>query len=508
MKNNNLIKCVVTDLDDTIWDWLNMWHGSFNPYFEEIKTKYNIEDDVLKADFKKLHQKYNTTEVSFAYDELTSLSDDDKLNITVKPRKGKSIYHKYNSNKKSKLKLYDGVLETLIELKSKGVLIIGFTESNAFFTKYRIKHLGLDGVFDCIYSPLDTGIPKSTYKVYDDDFWEPKKTEIRYLSKSIKKPDSEILGIILRDFKVKNENAIYIGDKIDRDMRMAIDTSVTSVFAQYGSEINNDKYELLKEVTHWTAEDVAREIDFQNRHKNDEITPDYILKSKFSEILSFFTFSPYENKLDLTQIPNVISIWSDIVKVQQHFNDIALRIRNLSLTAFTFIIATLGYIIKENIYFQFGTLEINAISIISFIGSLIIWCFLFMDKNWYHRYLIGASKQASFIESKWEEILPELGLSNSISKESSFKFLRIDLNSNKRFRFFYYPLITVLIIFGFASLFIDSKEETKQVLKQVLIENKKLAGEKIMYKKSIDSLKLALKKSDNSLKLIGHNNLK
>ena len=39
MNNNNLIKCVVTDLDDTIWDWLNMWHGSFSPYFEEIKTK-------------------------------------------------------------------------------------------------------------------------------------------------------------------------------------------------------------------------------------------------------------------------------------------------------------------------------------------------------------------------------------------------------------------------------------------------------------------------------------
>jgi len=509
MTNNNLIKCVVTDLDDTIWDWLNMWHGSFNPYFEEIKTRYNIKDSVLKEDFKKLHQKYNTTEVSFAYDELTSLSDTDKLNITKKPKKGKSIYHKYNSNKKSKLKLYDGVLETLIELKSKGVLIIGFTESNAFFTKYRIKHLGLDGIFDCIYSPLDTGIPRSTHQVYDDKFWEPQKTEIRYLSKSIKKPDSEILGIILRDFKVKNENAIYIGDKIDRDIRMAIDTGVTSVYAQYGSEINNSKYELLKEVTHWTEEDVTREIEFQNKHRNEEITPDYTLKNSFREILTFFSFSAYEDKLNLELIPNVISIWSDTVKVQQHFNDIALRIRNLSLTAFTFIIATLGYIIKENIYFKFGFLEIKAITIISFIGSLIIWCFLFMDKNWYHRYLIGAVKQSTFLENKWNKILPEMGLSNSISKESSFKYWGMDLNSNKRFSFFYYPLIAVLFIFGLASMYVDlsikNKTENTTEFDMLLNKNYKLTEEKLKEIKYVDSLKLELFKTENRLKILKNN---
>ncbi|TDX11304.1 HAD family hydrolase [Flavobacterium sp. S87F.05.LMB.W.Kidney.N] len=477
--NDKIIKCVVTDLDDTIWDWLNMWYGSFYPYFKEIKTRYEIDDTILKADFKKLHQKYNTTEVSFAYDELTSLSSANKLDIIAKPKKGKSIYHNYNSNKKSKLKLYDGVLETLVELKSKGVLIIGFTESNAFFTKYRIKHLGLDGIFDCIYSPLDTGIPQNTHRVYDDEFWEPKLTEIRYLSKSTKKPDSEILGIILRDFKVKNENAIYIGDKIDRDIRMAIDTGVTSVYAKYGSEIDNKKYQLLKEVTHWTSEDVAREIEFQNKHKNDEITPDYTLNYSFNEILSHFSFSSYQDKLNIDLLPTVVSIWSDTVKVQQHFNDIGLRIRNLSLTAFTFIIATLGYIIKENLIFNVGNYEIKAVSLIALIGALIIWCFLFMDKNWYHKYLVGASIQASCIENKWNKLLPELNLSTSISKQStyqyyfvnfkSFKKFGVTLNSNKRFRFFYYPLIGVLLVFSFASFFMDSNASKDKVKdKQVI----------------------------------------
>jgi len=42
-----------------------------------------------------------------------------------------------------------------LELKEKGIKIAAFTESYVFFTKYRLKHLGLDGFIDCIYSPKD-----------------------------------------------------------------------------------------------------------------------------------------------------------------------------------------------------------------------------------------------------------------------------------------------------------------------------------------------------------------
>ncbi|WP_167398294.1 HAD family hydrolase [Flavobacterium crocinum] len=488
MTKHNIKNCVVTDLDDTMWDWLGMWYNSFNPYFNEIRESFNIDEDVLKADFKNLHQQYKTTEVSFAFEELTSLSDENKKKITKKPLTGKSILHKYNSNKKSNLRLYDGVLKTLLHLKSQGVLIIGFTESNAFFTKYRIKNLELDGIFDCIYTPLDTGAPKSVDKFYDDEHWEPIKTEIRYLSKSIKKPDSEILEIILRDFQVAKENAIYIGDKIDRDIRMALDAGVTSIYAKYGSEIASDKYKLLKEVTHWTDEDVKREQEFHEKHRNEEIKPDLILEESFSQLLNYISFTSYEKKLNKDLIPNIISIWSDVVKVQQHFNDIALRIRNLALTAFTFIIATLGYIVKENIVFYIGGKEINSITVFSFLGALIIFCFCFMDRYWYHKFLIGAVSQASFIENKWYKIIPEIGLSNAITKQSGFYVgfgrFKTKLDSKKRFWFFYAPLILIFCVFFVSSFFLDNDKKAKT------IENLKIKnGEQL---KEIDSLRIKL----------------
>ena len=494
----NFIKsCVVTDLDDTVWDWLNMWYNSFNPYFEEIKTKFNLDDAALKADFKKLHQKYNTTEVSFAYGELTTLSDDNKNAINKKPSAlEKSIYHKYNSNKKSNLQLYEGVLETLNSLKSQGVLIIGFTESNAFFTKYRLKHLGLDGLFDCIYTPLDTGVPKSAHKVYDENYWEPKKTEIRYLSKSMKKPDSEILGIILRDFKVKKENAIYIGDKIDRDIRMANDAGVTSVFASYGSIIDGGKYKLLTEVTHWSDEDVIREQEYKDKHKNDQIRPDFTLVKSYSEIFNFFQFTSYE-KLDKDMIPNIITIWSQIVTVQQHFNDIGLKIRNLTLTAFTFIIAALGYVVKEDIVFYLGKIEIKAITIFSFLGAIIMSIFFFMDKYWYHKFLLGSVSQATKIENRWGKLIPELGLSNAISNKSRFQVLwRFTFDSKRRFNFFYPPLIVSFIFLFIASFWLtdnNAENNTKlnynsKAFEKLYIENSKLTDQNKKAERKNDSL--------------------
>jgi FMN phosphatase YigB (HAD superfamily) len=463
MKEGRIINCVITDLDDTIWNWLEMWHSSFKPYFDEIVLSTKVNPDLLKADFKKLHQKYGTTEVSFAFDELKCLNESQKKKITDKPLLGKSILHKYYSNKKKSLKTYPGVIETLNKLKNKGVLIIGFTESNAFFTKTRLKHLDIDGLFDCIYTPVDSGIPENTHRYYAEDYWEPKLTEIRHLSRHDRKPNKEILEIILRDFKLKKDHTVYIGDKLDRDIQMAIDTGVTSIYASYGHVIDNEKYELLKEVTHWTDDDVKREIEFKEKFLNKEIEPNYKLLNSFGEFLNHFNFKQNDLKLNIELLPNVIAVWNKITEVQQHFNDIALKIRNLALTTFTFIIAGIGFLYKENISFLFFNCNIPVSAIFSILGALIIWVFYFMDKHWYHKFLLGSVKQSSKIENKWNKIFPEIGLSNSISNESNYDFkkfcFKFKSNSNRRFMFFYRPLIWSLIIITSIILVFNQQEK-------------------------------------------------
>ncbi len=289
MKN---IRLLITDLDDTIWDWLSMWYNSFLPYFTDIKEISGIEEDVLIESFKKLHQKYHSSEVSFAYNDLDGLKKEEKKNIEQKKSKnGRSIIHNYYYNKKHNLNLYPNVLSTLLKIKSKGTLIVGFTESNSFFTQYRIKTLDIDGLFDSIYTPADIGIPKKVKRYYEEDYWDLKDTKIRILPKGTKKPNPEILLKIAKDYIVPLKEIVYIGDKLDRDIYMANSSNITSIYAVYGSNINNKAYNLLKKVTHWTKLEVEREIIFKKNINKKTIKPDYSIND-FKELLNLFNFIP------------------------------------------------------------------------------------------------------------------------------------------------------------------------------------------------------------------------
>jgi hypothetical protein len=67
----------------------------------------------------------------------------------------------YRSQRRGHLILYPTVAETLLKIKGAGARIIGYTESLAFYSNYRVRRLGLDGVFDYIFSRKDHDIPAS-----------------------------------------------------------------------------------------------------------------------------------------------------------------------------------------------------------------------------------------------------------------------------------------------------------------------------------------------------------
>lgn len=446
------VNVVITDLDDTIWDWLTMWYNSFEPYLTRISNEFNVDIDNLKGDFKKIHQKYHSAETSFIYSELETLTEDQKHRIeSITGTDKKNILHEFYSNKKHNLFPYDGVRKTLQELKQKGTLVIGFTESNAFFTKYRLKHLELDGLFDFIYAPMDKEVPESVNLYYEEGFWEPKITEFRYLSAGTKKPAPEILNIIIKDNNIDKEKAIYIGDKLIKDISMANEAGVKSVHAYYGEKLATKEYELLREVTHWTDEEVRIEKEYKEQFENTTIA-NFTLKKSFTELNKYFNFEYFPYKPNIENVTHVIDIWKKTVDVQQHFNEIGLKIRNLAITIYTFILGAVGYTYTNDLIFYNRPISLW----ISILGICSLLAFYYMDKYWYHRFLKGSGITAGNIEKTWSKILPELKLSTNISKESSHKFLffkNTKIDSNKKFYIFYGLLILPLIIIALAFFF-------------------------------------------------------
>ncbi len=458
------VNFVITDLDDTIWDWLSMWHASFNPFLERISNELGINKSELKNDFKQLHQKYGTTEASFIIEELKLLNAEQREKIYEELSYNKGIMHEYYSNKKHNLRLYEGVLKTLTSIKSKGAMIVGFTESHSFYTKYRLKTLNLDGLIDCIYAPIDAGVPDSVKKFYGEGHWEPQKTEFRYLARAVKKPNAEILEIILKDFNAEKENTIYIGDKLDRDVYMAQQAHITSVYAQYGHKIVGPEYDLLREVTHWTHEDVQREIKFKEEFKGKSIIPDIVLQNSFKEIEDFVEFYLFDRTDKKENLKNVIDAWKKVVDVQQHFNDIELKIRNYALTVFTATVAAIGFLEKEKIEFQFWGWVVPASVLLSVVGLFVLTAFWYMDRYWYHKLLLGAVKQGAFIENRYSNMLPELGLTNAIGEASPQKLrlikLKIKIHSSNKYWIFYGLLFLPLLILSF-TLFLGHQKKAE-----------------------------------------------
>ncbi len=442
------IELIITDLDDTIWTWQAMWEASFIPYLNRISQTFGIPLPTLKADFKKLHEKYGSSEVSYAYRELASIEKQHQAKFEKGTPEAISIIHEYYRNRKTALKLFDGVFVTLKNLKLKGTRIIGFTESNVFYTKQRLKHLHLDKLFDRIYSPEDHGLPPSVERYYPAEYWEPESVAFYALPRGTKKPNPDILLKIIRDQKADHFKTIYIGDKPSKDILMANQAKVTSVLVTYGGKTNTENYDLLREVTHWTEEDVNKEKEPKSAMVECLQKEDFSI-ANFSDLLNHFNFIKFDKYSDSDK-SNLVEIWKTTTEVNKHFNDIEMRIRGLAMTLFTFLFTAIGFAVKENSYVEYQHYVFHLGMLISFFGCVGMFAFYFMDELWYHRLLVGSVNKAAEIEKDLKTIYPSVDLAVGIRDNSPLSFFGLEIRSKHKIRIFY-----LILIISFLAVFIS-----------------------------------------------------
>ncbi len=409
---NKKVSLIITDLDNTLYDWLGIWHGSFRAMFDEVYRISGIDPNVLKAEFRTVFQKHGTSEYAFALQELPSLL---KLHSKDEiPQVFSPAISAFRQARRANLIPYPGVIDTLKSLKAQGCLIVGYTESMSFYTNYRLRKLGLDLLLDFIYSPEDHELPadfkREQIRKYPEEHYALRGTIHKHTPKGEVKPNPKLLRDIISSVGGELGRTIYIGDSLMKDIAMAKDAGVTDIWAQYGAGTQRPEYELLRSVSHWPESTVQLE-------KTVEVVPSYALQNDFSEVLSMFTFVPFnEDKGDRTD--RVLEMWKTTVGVQQHFNDLELRIRNYAVTLLVAVIGVTAVALKEN----------NVVEIVNFkttlptallIAGIVGWtAFYFMDRFWYHRLLIGSVRHGREIEKANAAKFPEIQLASAISAAS------------------------------------------------------------------------------------------
>ena len=276
---------LITDLDNTLWDWFAAWHTSFAAMLDRLTELSGVPASVLEPEIRKIHQLRGTSEYSNLLNELPSLraemTGEDEPAIVYD-----DALHTLHSERKKNTQLYPGVLETLTELRERGIKIAAYTESVAYWTEWRIRHTGLDGIIDVLYSAPDHELPEGltfeAMRTADPSEYGLRSTKHHYVEKGAIKPNVAVLQSILRDCSTSAQNAVYVGDSLMKDIAMAQQTGVMDVHAKYGEPQHLESYALLQRVSHWTDHDVRKEEQLRTA---PEVHPSNVLDQGFWQLL-------------------------------------------------------------------------------------------------------------------------------------------------------------------------------------------------------------------------------
>ncbi len=278
---------LVTDFDNTLYDWVEMWYRAFSAMFEVLLEDTGHDPDDLKAAFRRVYRLHGTSEYAYVIEELTELAPE--MLPEERVERFKSAIVAYRNARQGALHLYPTVRETLHTLKSSGCLIVVFTESLGYHSRKRLKSLGLDGVVDFLYTPPHFS------RTFEPEYPPDSEIELihtihKYTEPDEYKPDVHVLNRILEEVGASKSETIYVGDSPMKDIAMAQDAGVTDVHATYGLAQQRPEYDLLRAVSHWIDEDIERERQI---HSRDDVTPSFVLKESFGELLYLFVFVPF-----------------------------------------------------------------------------------------------------------------------------------------------------------------------------------------------------------------------
>ncbi len=274
------ISLLITDLDNTLYDWVSAFVPAFYAMVEDATKILDVQKEDLLNQLKEVHQKHGDAEHPFALLETRAV-------LEKYPRASRSeliqavdpAFHAFNKVRKERLKLYDGVRETLAYLNDVGISVVAYTDARVINCIFRLERLGIRGLISRLYAPAH--LDKELDHTQLGDF-------VRLLPTTDRKPNPKTLIDICSEYGVAPSETVYVGDSLVRDVYMAKRAGVVSAWAKFGTDYDADLWPQLVRVTHWTDEDVSKEKAL--RQQAQGVEPDFVLET-FADVTRLFGFS-------------------------------------------------------------------------------------------------------------------------------------------------------------------------------------------------------------------------
>lgn len=186
---------------------------------------------------------------------------------------------------------------------------------------------------------------------------------------------------------------------------------------------------------------------------------------------------PIEKRAEL-----LIDYWKQTSNVQQHFNDVSMKLRNFAVVVFSGFLTGVGLAIHKSVYISILGTDISAGVLFALAGMVATQLIHFMDTYWYHVFLKGAVTTSASIEKEINNILGVTELSDGISTSSqkvailslfgvlhfpvgwkdylkyTYLLRKVEVDSTIRHKIFYRWLLAIFIVTGIGSIFTHSND--------------------------------------------------
>jgi phosphoglycolate phosphatase len=259
-----VIRAVVTDLDNTLYPWVDYIVPSLEAMVASLVATTGLPRIRIVQSLKAVYTKYESNEYPFAIQESDLFQPyegdpDSFLTLVVDPAR-----RAFREARERYLKPYPGVPEALARVRERGLALVALSDAPRNPAELRLKWLGLDGLFDALYTmpgyPLPVHVdPRIRRKEAAGGYRS--RTRVVELPREAEKPSADGLRRVLADFGLAPGEAVYVGDNLRKDMPAARAAGVLGVWAEYGTYVSAEYRERLGVIS---ARSVTR------RHVSDD----------------------------------------------------------------------------------------------------------------------------------------------------------------------------------------------------------------------------------------------
>lgn len=305
--NSNFYQILITDIDNTLYNWIDSFAPAFRAMIHVLHRKTKIDENSLFDSFKKVFKEHKSTQYPFAIQELDvikelNLTNEELFQEVIKPaRTAFSI----TRNKRLKKNIYPNVRETLKWLKDNGVIIIGLTDASQYQIEKRLKLLHISHFFDYLIAKQNFHISDEDIQLLVDTRGFGKKNSTkdyknRYKNNLLKspsaiskktqisveqlKPKLYSFELIKIKYNISKDNIYMVGDSISKDIAFAKKLGIKDIWAKYGKAIEKKNIETMNRISYWSDEKKRIEKIMQT-----ELYPSMTIND-FAEVRNVFKY--------------------------------------------------------------------------------------------------------------------------------------------------------------------------------------------------------------------------